>query len=91
MSVGAPPDPIEDALLAARLLTLSPATFGGIVLRGPGPAREALVYAIDAAIPTRKLPGHVDDERLLGGIDIAASLDTELENGLKKMSLVSEV
>ncbi len=74
MSVGAPPDPIEDALLAARLLTLSPATFGGIVLRGPGPAREALVYAIDAAIPTRKLPGHVDDERLLGGIDIAASL-----------------
>lgn len=74
MNAGAPPDPIEDALLAARLLTLSPSTFGGIVLRGPSPAREALVYAIDAAIPTRKLPGHVDDERLLGGIDIAASL-----------------
>ncbi|MEM8725120.1 MAG: magnesium chelatase, partial [Pseudomonadota bacterium] len=68
------PDPIDDALLAARLLTLSPGTFGGMILRGSSPAREALVYAIDAAIPTRKLPGHVDDERLLGGIDIAASL-----------------
>ncbi|MDJ0643228.1 MAG: magnesium chelatase subunit D [Erythrobacter sp.] len=74
MNPGEPRDPIEDALLAARLLTLSTETFGGLILRGAGPAREALVYAIDAAIPTRKLPGHVDDERLLGGIDIAASL-----------------
>ena len=74
MNPGDPPDPIEDALLAARLLTLSPGTLGGLILRGSSPAREELVYAIDAAIPTRKLPGHVDDERLLGGIDIAASL-----------------
>ncbi len=68
------PDPLDDALLAARLLTLSPSTFGGMILRGSSPAREALVHTIDEAIPTRKLPGHVDDERLLGGVDIAASL-----------------
>lgn len=68
------PDPIDDALLAARLFTLAPLTFGGMVLRGASPARDALVAALGDALPCRKLPGHVDDERLLGGIDIAASL-----------------
>ena len=32
------------------------------------------VAALGAPPPCRRLPGHVDDERLLGGIDIAASL-----------------
>jgi len=67
-------DPLEDAVLAARLFVLAPATFKGLVLRGPGPTREALVAAITEAVPLRRLPGHVDDERLLGGIDLAASL-----------------
>jgi magnesium chelatase subunit D len=67
-------DPLEDAVLAARLFVLAPATFKGLVLRGPGPAREALVAAITEAVPLRRLPGHADDERLLGGIDLAASL-----------------
>ena len=70
----APADPLEDAVLAARLFALAPQVFKGMVLRGPGPAREALVVALGEAIQLRRLPGHVDDERLLGGIDLAASL-----------------
>jgi len=69
-----PADPLEDAVLAARLFVLAPATFKGLTLRGASPAREALVAALAAAVPLRRLPGHVDDERLLGGIDLAASL-----------------
>jgi magnesium chelatase subunit D len=67
-------DPLEDAVLAARLFALAPRVFKGMVLRGSGPAREALVAALGEALPLRRLPGHVDDERLLGGIDLAASL-----------------
>lgn len=74
MNAGDAPTPFDDALLAARLFIRSPLTFGGMVLRGSSPARDALVQALGEAIPCRKMPGHVDDERLLGGIDIAASL-----------------
>lgn len=70
----APADPLDDAVLAARLFVLSPSTFRGMTLRGSSPAREALVAALSDALPLRRLPGHVDDERLLGGIDLAASL-----------------
>ncbi len=69
-----PADPLEDAVLAARLFALAPATFKGMTLRGASPAREALVAALAEAAPLRRLPGHVDDERLLGGVDLAASL-----------------
>lgn len=67
-------DPLDDAVLAARLFALAPATFKGMVLRGNSPAREALVAALGAAVTLRRMPGHIDDERLLGGIDLAASL-----------------
>ena len=67
-------DPLEDALIAARLFTLAPKLFGGLVLRGSSPARDALIEALSGEIALRRMPGHVDDERLLGGIDIAASL-----------------
>jgi magnesium chelatase subunit D len=67
-------DPLSDALIAARLFTLSPSQFGALVVRGSSPARDALVEALADAFPLRRMPGHVDDERLLGGIDIAASL-----------------
>nr|WP_298929747.1 magnesium chelatase subunit D [uncultured Erythrobacter sp.] len=74
MIEGEQPDPIWDALLAAQLFAFSPKSFGGIVLRGASPARDAVVAALTDVMPARRLPGHVDDERLLGGIDIAASL-----------------
>jgi len=67
-------DPLDDAVLAARLFALAPATYKGMVLRGNSPAREALVAALGAAVTLRRMPGHIDDERLLGGIDLAASL-----------------
>ena len=74
-------DPVDDAVLAARLFLVEPTLFGGMVLRGSSPARDALVAAWGEAMdasgrPFRKLPGHVDDERLLGGVDIASSLAT---------------
>lgn len=72
--VAPPSDPLEDAVLAARLFVSAPHIFKGMVLRGPGPAREALVVALAENIALRRLPGHVDDERLLGGMDLAASL-----------------
>lgn len=71
---GESPDPIHDAALAAKLFATNPDPFGGIVLRGSSPARDAVVAALNDAVPCRRLPGHIDDERLLGGIDIAASL-----------------
>ena len=67
-------DPLDDAVLAARLFALAPATFKGMVLRGSSPAREALVTALGEAVTLKRMPGHIDDERLLGGIDLAASL-----------------
>jgi len=74
-------DPIDDAKLAARLFLIAPSLFGGMVLRGSSPARDALVAALGEAMeragkPMRRMPGHIDDERLLGGIDIASSLAT---------------
>ncbi|MEO1048766.1 MAG: magnesium chelatase subunit D [Pseudomonadota bacterium] len=79
MSPRGPDDPLDDAVLAARLFLIAPQLFGGLTLRGAAPARDALVAALGDAFsrngkPFRRLPGHIDDERLLGGIDIAASL-----------------
>ncbi|WP_301751790.1 magnesium chelatase subunit D [uncultured Erythrobacter sp.] len=67
-------DPLDDAVLAARLFALAPQVFKGMVLRGNSPAREALLAALGASVTLRRIPGHIDDERLLGGIDLAASL-----------------
>ena len=74
MTPPGPADPLDDAVLAARLFALAPHLFKGMVLRGSSPAREALVAALGEAMTLRRMPGHVDDERLLGGIDLAASL-----------------
>lgn len=64
-------DRLGDALLAVRLLKADPAGLGGIVLRGAGPAREAMVAALG---PMRRLPVTIDDEALIGGRDLAATL-----------------
>lgn len=67
-------DPASDALLAARLFLIDPVPLGGLVLRGAGPVRDAVVEVVRAGMPLRRLPANVDDARLLGGIDISASL-----------------
>ncbi|HQS97953.1 MAG TPA: hypothetical protein PK823_15830 [Novosphingobium sp.] len=69
---------LADALLAARLLAHSRDRLGGMCLRGGGPARDLVLDALRALLPPetpfRRLPGHIDDDRLSGGTDIAASL-----------------
>lgn len=76
MMSGSAADPLADAVLAARLFVLAPQVFRGMTLRGSSPARDALVAALGTAVALRRMPGHVDDERLLGGIDLAASLSS---------------
>ncbi len=80
MSAAAPvPSPQADAALAAALLAVDPVGLGGVALRaGPGPARDrwtALLRAVlPADAPLRRIPRHIDDERLLGGLDMAATV-----------------
>lgn len=64
-----------DALTAATLLAVDPA-LGGAVLRARGPARDAWLaaYLALAGRPSRRLPLSADEDRLEGGIDLAATL-----------------
>ncbi|MEN2787929.1 magnesium chelatase subunit D [Sphingomonas qilianensis] len=72
-----PPDPLGDALTAARLCAVDPA-LGGMILRGGGELRDSVIAALRGAMrgaaPLRRMPAHIDDERLLGGIDLTATL-----------------
>lgn len=75
----APYDPWADALAAASLLAIDPIGLGGAIVRGfPGPARDAWVQALRTMLPEntpmRRAPSHIDDERLLGGLDLSATL-----------------
>lgn len=68
-----------DALLAAALFAVDPAGIGGVRLRAAaGPTRDGWLDALRALLPSgtvvRKLPPGIGDERLLGGIDLAATL-----------------
>ncbi len=77
-----PPGPLDDAALALRAFALCPAGFGGLWLRGPGPARDVMIEQLAGALGRtsggigrlRRMPAHIDGERLRGGIDLAASL-----------------
>jgi len=78
----APPDHSarwDDACLAAALFAVDPAGSGGIAVRAlPGPVREIwselLRELLPPAVPFRRIPLHVADGRLLGGLDLAATL-----------------
>lgn len=68
---------MSDALLAAELLAAAPARLGGLWLRGPSAERDAVLAFLTeefADRPVRRLPVHIDEERLCGGIDVASSL-----------------
>lgn len=87
---GAPATPAWDgAVAAASLLAIDPDGLGGLRLRGPaGPARDRLLWIFEnllAGAPVRKLPPGVADGRLLGGLDLTATLAAGrpvLERGL---------
>ncbi len=68
-----------DALRAAALLAVDPWGFGGVALRaGHGPVRERLLTVIRSLMPEgspwRRVPIHAGDDRLLGGLDLTATL-----------------
>ncbi|MEO8524598.1 MAG: magnesium chelatase subunit D [Caldimonas sp.] len=74
-------EPATVAWLAARLFAIDPAALGGIVVQSAaGPVRDRWLADLRAArppgTPWRQVPVHVDDERLLGGIDLAATLQS---------------
>ena len=63
-----------EALLICRLFALAPS---GMVLhlRSPaGPARDDVVALLRSAVPLRRCPLGIGDDRLLGGLDLAATL-----------------
>jgi magnesium chelatase subunit D len=68
-----------DAVWAATLFAVDPQGLGGITLRASaGPVRDhwtALLRGLlDARRPWRRMPAHIGDERLLGGLDLTATL-----------------
>lgn len=68
-----------DAILAAVLLAADPASLGGAAVRsGPGPLRDAwldlLRGLMPPAAPWRQLPLNITLNRLMGGLDLAATL-----------------
>jgi magnesium chelatase subunit D len=78
---GEAPDAWADAALVAAMLAVDPAGLGGVRVRAAaGPVRDrwlALLRAwLPPGVPWRRLPQHIRDERLLGGLDLAATLQT---------------
>ena len=71
-------DAWHDALTSLQILQLDPHGVGGVCLRAPhGPVRERWLNALaQLGLPLVKLPGSADAERLLGGIDLAHTLQT---------------
>ena len=69
----------EEAILAATLFAIDPVGLGGVRLRAsPGPARDEWLNIISELLPAdtplRRIPANVTEGRLLGGLDLAATL-----------------
>ncbi len=75
-------DPLQrwiDALQAAALLAVDPHGLGGVALRcAHGPVRDTwlstLRSLLPAGTPMLRVPVQIRDDRLLGGLDLAATL-----------------
>ncbi len=68
-----------DAATAAALFAVDPAGLGGVCLRAPAcSARDAWLALLRGILPpgtpVRRMPVHVSDAALLGGLDLAATL-----------------
>jgi magnesium chelatase subunit D len=69
----------DDAAMVAALFAIDPVGMGGVSLRAmPGPVRDRWLdlarRLLPAGVPWRRLPLHIGDDRLLGGLDLAATL-----------------
>ncbi len=68
---------MNDAALAARLFAVDPAGTGVVLRAAAGMARDAWLAALRAimpGVPWRRVPLGIPDGRLLGGLDLAATL-----------------
>ncbi|MGD8642645.1 MAG: magnesium chelatase subunit D [Chromatiales bacterium] len=77
--VGSGPTGWEDAELAAALCAIAPSALGGVVLKAlPGPVRDSWLSLfrglLPAGAPFRRIPLHIAEDRLLGGLDLSATL-----------------
>jgi magnesium chelatase subunit D len=68
----------DDALWALAALTADPQGLKGIWVKCPlGPVRQEWLAWLEALHPNRsKIPASIDTERLLGGLDLAMTLQT---------------
>jgi len=66
------------ARVAAALFAIDPLLSGVSLRAAPGPARDAWLDLLRAYLPTgapmRRAPPNISDDRLLGGLDLAATL-----------------
>ncbi len=84
----------RQAVLAAELFAIDPARLGGIVVTAlAGPVRDRWLDIARGLLPSnapvRKVPLNVTDERLLGGLDLAATLATG--RAMAETGLLAEV
>ncbi len=71
--------PWDDATLVAALFAVDPVGTGGVCLRAlPGPVRDQWLNhtreLLPPEAPVRRVPVHIADGRLLGGLDLTATL-----------------
>ncbi len=81
MSAGSPgASAWERAKLAADAFALDWLGSGVVLRSAPGPARDAWLQRLRAAlpqdVPMRRIPGSISDDRLAGGLDVAATIRT---------------
>ncbi len=107
----ASPDPdgvtFPEAVLAASLLAIDPAGLGGMVVRTwSGTPRDGFLRHFASLFPpgapARKMPAGITDDRLQGGIDVAATLAAgkpvfgagllaESENGVLQLAMAERL
>jgi magnesium chelatase subunit D len=73
-----PPSVWADATLVAALCAIDPSCGGASVRAGAGPVRDEWLALLRSLLPShaplRRVPTHVHDDRLLGGLDLVATL-----------------
>lgn len=78
MAEAGPPSPAADAAMAACLFALDPTGCGVLLRARPGPVRDAWLALLRRFWPDdrplRRVPVGIPDSRLLGGLDLAATL-----------------
>lgn len=74
----AEPEFSADAVLAAAVVAIDPHGTGIVLRARPGPVREAWLALLKSllpdGVPVRRIPLNIADDRLLGGLDLAATL-----------------